>query len=174
MWQMRCDQGRQMQTEKMSWMRRSGNHAETGREKIFRLRLRLFIKKIRLTQQAPAGITRQGLFYFSSTGVSPLSQTRHLLTPGPSRPQQMLLPWVHSFILFDSPNQPERSETEYRPQKPSLKRRRVNMSFGHIDMLIIIHESKEIAGRLTLLVCFTKRFLKLDIIIVRLKSATRL
>jgi hypothetical protein len=46
-------------------MCRSGNHAETGREKIFRLRLRLFSKKMIITDKAPASTTWQRLCIFS-------------------------------------------------------------------------------------------------------------
>ena len=66
-------------------MRGNGNHAETGGEQIFRLRLRLFCKKIRLTQHAPARQYWQGLFLFiPAPGFQPLLQTLSLLTSIPA------------------------------------------------------------------------------------------
>jgi hypothetical protein len=68
-------QGRQMQTEKVSCMYRNWNHAETGGEQIFRLRLRLFSKKIISAHGAPAGIYGRGLFVFPALGFPPLLKT---------------------------------------------------------------------------------------------------
>jgi hypothetical protein len=74
-------QGREMQTKEMSGMRRSRDHAEAGREKIFRLRLRL--QKIITFKKAPASLPLQGPFYFSVSisfsNENPL--TYHLLKP---------------------------------------------------------------------------------------------
>jgi len=63
MWEMWRHQGRKMQTKEVPGMRWSRNHAETGRGKIFRLRLRL--QKIIPFKKAPASSPLQGPFYFS-------------------------------------------------------------------------------------------------------------
>lgn len=69
MWKMWSYQGRQVQAEKMPCLRWSRHYAETGWKKGFRLRLRLFIKKIISPQKSPCPIRTAGAFLCDSSST---------------------------------------------------------------------------------------------------------
>ena len=63
-WKMWRDEGRQMQTEKMSRMCWNRDHAETGGEEILRLRMRMQEIKFLWTKKVPPGKPGRGFFYY--------------------------------------------------------------------------------------------------------------
>ena len=88
MWKMWCNKGRQVQAEKMSWLYWNRDHGETGGEKIFRLRLRLFSKKIISPHQTPASIIWQGLLSSFPSHRYVFLTTQHCLNPSQQKIEQ--------------------------------------------------------------------------------------